>query len=381
MKRILYVFWLFLFLTACATQMKENLQAFPPEVPISEPKTLKAEPTAPESEPTKPEFLPVNPNPVEFLEIQAGKRYAYTGREQVEMPAAPFVENGVFYFPLQFVAEAMGVQYAFSDGCAYLKYDEHMTQFFTDSPHFIVDGVESQVEGERTLFCEGLPKAPVDESFTPLLRDGIVFLPVDYLPVEHRRSYNSFGAQMCPSNENLVRFQNDLFSSEQMETSLAVTLSPNVPAALVDGKRMPLPAAPFVENGIFFFPVEAVAEWMGVGYSRTGETFCLSDTKHEVQLFLNSRRYILDGQPGLRENMRSVFAASYKDNRVPADDSYVPVERDGVVFLPTDYFCGDPEAFEYISFFSFCRGKRCRGLFVTTQLFCSFGKHENQRPR
>ncbi len=329
MKRILNVFWMLLLLTACAVEPQEIPQVLPQEVP--EPVTV--EPAEPER--AEPEFSSVNPNPVRDILMKAGQRIAQANSKPLEMPAAPFVEHGAFYFPLQFVAEAMGVQYVFTDGCAYLKYDDHVTQFFIDSQRFIVDGVEGRAEGERTQFCDGLPKAPVDESFTPLLRDGIVFLPVEYLPVEFRLSYNSFGAQMCPENDNLVCFQNDLFTEAERGTALAVTLCPNVSEALVDGVRTPLPAAPFVENGIFYYPVEAVVEQLGVGYSRTGDTFRLFNAKHDVQFFLNSRQYVSDNRPGLREGSRDVFASGRKI--VPVDNNYVPVERNGVVFLPSDF--------------------------------------------
>lgn len=347
MKRILCALWALFFLTACAAEPQE----IPQEVPAPEPVVL--EPVIPEPEQAEPVFSPVNPKPSHTVSMRLGERRAFAYGELVEIPAAPFLEHDTFYFPLQFVAEAMGVQYAFSDGCAYLQCDGHVTQFFIDSPRFVVDGVEGQAEGERTLFREGLPHAPVDEHFTPLLRDGIVFLPVDYLPVEFRRSYNSFGAQICPvPGNNEVYFRNDRFPPTEAETAVAVTLCPNVAGALVDGERTPLPVAPFVENEIFYFPVETVAELLGVGYSRTGDTFCLFNSEYNVQLFLNSRQYILNGQTGRREGQRTVFAPGH--NHTPVDDGYTPVERDGAVFLPSDYlaemecyFFEEIEYFEY----------------------------------
>lgn len=264
-----------------------------------------------------------------------------------EMPAAPFVEHDAFYFPLQFVAEAMGVQYAFADGCAYLQWDGHMTQFFVDSPRFIVDGVEGQVEGERRLYRKGWQYGPVDAHFTPVLRDGVVFLPVEYLPVEFRMSYNSFGPQLRIDDDgDHVYFQNDRQLPTEVKTAHAVTLYAGVPEALADGERVPLPAAPFVENEIFYFPVKAMAEWMEVGYSRSGDSFCLFSSDDSIQLFLDSRQYVLNGQTGQREGERKIFTPEpLYDNSIPVDDSYVPVERDGVVFLPSDYFLGDMGSF------------------------------------
>lgn len=76
-------------------------------------------------------------------------------------------------------------------------------------------------------------------------------------------------------------------------------------------------------------------EQFGVGYSRTGDTFRLFDAKHDVQFFLNSRQYVSDNRPGLREGFRDVFAPGYES--VPVDNNYVPLERNGVVFLPSDF--------------------------------------------
>ena len=324
MKGLVCALWTLILLSACA--------AGPQEIPQD---VSALEPAFQEPERTELEFSPVNPNPVEYVSMQLGKRRVYG--ESLIMPAAPFLENDAFYFPLQFLAEAMGVQYAYADGCAYLQCDGHITQFFIDSTRFVVDGVEGRAEGERTLFREDLPQAPVDERFTPLLRDGIVFLPVDFLPPQFRMPYNSFGAQMSFVNDgSWVHFYNDRLPATNTGFAHAVTLCPDVAEALVDGVRTPLPAAPFVENGIFYFPVEKIAEFLGFDYSRTGDSFRLSDSRHNVQLFLNSRKYILNGRSGRREYMRNVFGPG--NSCVPVDDNYVPVERGGVVFLPYDYF-------------------------------------------
>ena len=308
MKRAFYgiVLFLFLLLTACAAPQRED----PPEVPAPEPVTTEPEPADPK--PAEPEYSPVNPKPVYEMRLEAGERYAVMdSRGYTEMPAAPFIEHDTFYFPLQFVAEAMGVRYAFADGCAYLQCDGRTTQFFIDSPRFIVDGVEGQVSGTRTLFREGLSTAPVDGHFTPLLRDGVVFLPLDYLPVEVRMSYNSFGQQIQFDGETYrVHFQNDRFPPTEVKTAHAVTLYNGVAEALVDGQRKPLSAAPFVENSIFYYPIEEIAEWMGVGYSRNGETIRLYTPDNDFRIFLNSRQFVWNGKPGMRDGWRTIFTSA-----------------------------------------------------------------------
>ncbi len=357
MKRRLCALGLLILLTACAVRVQETPGELPEDIPQEIPQTIAQEapaqvPVVLEEEEAEPGFSPVDPEKiVDDLSMRVGDRFAHGGREPEEMPAAPFVEHDVFYFPLQFVAEAMGVQYAFADGCAYLKCDGHLTQLFIDSPRFIIDGVEGRVEGERTLFREGLPLAPVDEQFTPKLRGGVVFLPVDYLPEEVRMSYNSFGTQMrFTGDDNWVDFRNDRRLPTETDYAVAATICPGVAEALVDGERVPLPAAPFLENGSFYYPVEAMAELMGVGCRRTGDSFCLFDGRNCVRLFLGSRQYVLNGQPGERERGRIVYSSGRQRDYVPVDDAYVPLERDGVLFLPSDFF-RDSYAFSSCSFF------------------------------
>lgn len=50
------------------------------------------------------------------ITLYADSRTAYVNSEPVEMPAAPFVENGNFYIPLQFVAKTMGWSYQEQSG-------------------------------------------------------------------------------------------------------------------------------------------------------------------------------------------------------------------------------------------------------------------------
>ena len=334
MKRLFYALLSLVLLTACAAEPLEP----PQEVP------------APEPERTEPVFSPVNPDPADHIIVRLDKRYAQVDVKSLEMPAPPFLEHDTFYFPLQFVAEAFGVQYAFANGCAYLQCDGHITQFFIDSTRFVVDSVEGHAEGNHALFREGLPQAPVDERFTPLLRDGVVFLPVDFLPTQFRSAYNSFGAQMCPEDceNNGVHFFNDRFPPTETDTALSVSLFPNDTEALVNGVPTQLPAAPFIENDVFFFPVETMAELMGVGFERIGNSFRLFNSDYEVRLFLNSRLYVMNGQAAQRVRNHRVFTPW--PNYVPVDDSYVPVERDGVIFLPSDYF-QDQQAFYHREFF------------------------------
>lgn len=339
MKRMLCMLWTLLFLVSCAAPPQES----PQEVPAREAVTLDPDTVAPESEPEGPAFSPVNPRPAGSIVMESGQRRADVDSQWVEMPAAPFVEHDSFYFPLQFLAEAMGVQYAYANGCAYLQCGEHVTQFFIDSPHFIVDGVEGRVEGTRRLYRKGLPEGRVDEYFTPVLRDGVVFLPIEYLPAEFRSSYNSFGPQVrLDGLGNVVCFQNDRRPPVKTSSAIAVTLYAGVSEALADGESVPLPAAPFVENGSFYFPVEAVAELLGLGYLQTGNSFVLSNSEHGVRFFLNSRLFVLNGETGHREGVRRTFAPN--GDYLPADDSFVPVERDGVVFLPANYL-GDSRSF------------------------------------
>lgn len=341
-KRMLWPL-LFLLLTACAAPEVPEASAEPtPPVEIVEP----APPPQPEPEvepEPEPELGPPEMDgPVRYLrmlegEPQASASWPYLDRTwwgELEMPAAPFVEDGVFFFPLQFVAEAMGVDYARDGDAVTLRWEGHETVFYLNSRRFRVDGVEGQVEGTHFLYREGLPDAPADDRFTPIERDGVVFLPLDFLPPEFRANYNSFAVQARPQVD--VTFYNNMDrEAPAPDAARGITIFAYEDKALVNGQLTQMPAAPFPDNELLYVPLSFLAEATGTAYTRDGDQLLLTCDGHTLELTLGSALYSIDGEAGAARQ------SLYWSNHPAAPADFVPVERDGLVFVPTDFLPHD----------------------------------------
>ena len=135
------------------------------------------------------------------ITMWAGSDIAMVNSIPTQMPAAPFVENDVFYFPVEFTAEALGWDYSFTDGIATIEMvHDHEAYYGTDgvkieakrckesiqleigSRNMVTNGKKYLVTGSRRLFQSGaIEHTAVDDSYVPVIRDGIVFAPVDYV--------------------------------------------------------------------------------------------------------------------------------------------------------------------------------------------------------
>ena len=122
------------------------------------------------------------------ITLYADSRTALVNSEQVQMPAAPFEENGIFYIPLQFVAETMGWAYREEDGRITLSASVHQTALTAGERTIVVDGEEAAVRRRDGQ----LPAEDAEEdSYAPLERDGQVFIPLDYLSARTEEDISS----------------------------------------------------------------------------------------------------------------------------------------------------------------------------------------------
>ena len=112
------------------------------------------------------------------ITLYADSRTAYVNSEPVEMPAAPFVENGNFYIPLQFVAKTMGWSYQEQSGTVALASSSHQTTLTVGTRTIRVDDDEATVNSYDWQFPE---EGAESDPYVPLIRDEIVFIPLDFL--------------------------------------------------------------------------------------------------------------------------------------------------------------------------------------------------------
>lgn len=104
------------------------------------------------------------------ITLYAGSDTALVNSQPVQMPAAPFVENDIFYLPLQFVAETMGWKYQYADGTVRLQSFLHWTTLTVGERTICADGAEATVMGGDAA-----------DFYVPVERDGVVFMPFDFL--------------------------------------------------------------------------------------------------------------------------------------------------------------------------------------------------------
>lgn len=138
------------------------------------------------------------------ITLYAGSDTALVNSEPVQMPVAPFVEDEIFYIPLQFVTEILGWDYQYEDGTVRLQSSLHWTTLTVGERSICVDGIEATVTG-----CA--PDAPrsacVPDSYVPVERSGFVFIPLDFLSTRtdnDTRSNLSFHTQMFPEDGYVI---------------------------------------------------------------------------------------------------------------------------------------------------------------------------------
>ncbi len=138
------------------------------------------------------------------ITLYAGSDTALVNSEPVQMPAAPFVEDEIFYIPLQFVAEILGWDYQYKDGTVRLQSSLHWTTLTVGERSICADGIEATVTG-----CE--PDTPrsacVPDSYVPVERSGFVFIPFNFLSIRtdnDTRSNLSFHTQMFPEDGYVI---------------------------------------------------------------------------------------------------------------------------------------------------------------------------------
>ena len=184
MKSLTAVFLLLLLLTGCAertapVQELEPAHRHPEEVQTAE----TPEPVETSEEPDYGDAAFCG-----GITLFAGDPVALVNSEEVTMEGAPFFENDEFYMPLRFAAETLGWHYA-EDGDAITlsaaKTWEWGVDFAPDGGYFLrpCEPVTQELEltvGER-VFTQNGDAVESCSAGVPIRRDGMVFLPLDFL--------------------------------------------------------------------------------------------------------------------------------------------------------------------------------------------------------
>lgn len=184
MKSLAAVFLLLLLLTGCAERTAPAQELEPAHTHPAETQDAEA-PEAVET-PEEPDY-----GDAAFcggITLFAGDPVARVNSEEVAMESAPFFEEGEFYVPLRFAAETLGWHYA-EDGDAITlsaaKTWEWGVDFAPDGGYFLrpcepVTQALHLTVGERAFTLNGEAVESCSAG-VPVRRDGVVFLPLDFL--------------------------------------------------------------------------------------------------------------------------------------------------------------------------------------------------------
>ena len=121
----------------------------------------------------------------------------------------------------------------------------------------------------------------------------------------------------------------------QSNDGYVLTLVADNDEALLNGKSVTLPAPPFIQNGIFYMPLEAVTKLLGGIYSFENDIATTALFGCITQYRISSRTVSINGSSYEVSGSRYDFNKTW--DTVAIDDKYVPIELNGTVFVPTDF--------------------------------------------
>ena len=171
------------------------------------------------------------------ITMWVGRDTAMVNSVPAQMPAAPFLENGIFFFPVEFTARTLGWDYSFEDGIftiarvhdipeqklpygrkAEAKRCKESIQLEIGSRSMVVNGEECTVIGNYRMFQPGDPTyATADDNYAPVLRDGVVFAPAGFVrpcPDDKAVPYSFFVEELFPEGGYVI------FSGEGKENGI-----------------------------------------------------------------------------------------------------------------------------------------------------------------
>lgn len=133
------------------------------------------------------DWLALHPEETVYgLTMTVGEQKALVNGVTVELQGAPFVEDDVFYFPLEDVAELYGDTVEMEGEEIRVLTDEGVFTMFLDSDRVMASDGTTYVEDHGfRLFLPAYQYRNNDGDITPRLRDGLVYVPCNFSGWEH----------------------------------------------------------------------------------------------------------------------------------------------------------------------------------------------------
>ncbi len=140
------------------------------------------------------------------LTLVADNNEALLNGESKTLTTPPFIQNGIFYIPLETVTKLLGGTYSFKSDIATVELLGNTTKYQIGTHTVVVNGETFEVSGSRTDFTKEWDSVDIDENYVPLVSHDTVFIPANFTakcyPSSGRPSIAS--ARECPISRMVI---------------------------------------------------------------------------------------------------------------------------------------------------------------------------------
>ncbi len=147
------------------------------------------------------------------LTLVADNDEALLNGESKSLATPPYIQNGIFYMPLEAVTKLLGGTYSFENNIATVELSGNTTKYQIGSHTVIINGEAFEVSGSRTDFSKEWDTVEIDDNYAPLVLNNTVFIPASFTDRCYPRSGSPSiaWAHPCPISRMVIlgEFENE----------------------------------------------------------------------------------------------------------------------------------------------------------------------------
>lgn len=116
------------------------------------------------------------------LTLTAGKNTAYLNGELYDLQIKPYIDNGIFYLPMQEIVTMMGGNYREKNNVIEIEFPTYKAKYTIGKRSYMVNGIKIQADAPILHFGGTAKRATYIESTnqTLLRRNGSVYFPLGF---------------------------------------------------------------------------------------------------------------------------------------------------------------------------------------------------------
>lgn len=156
-----------------------------------------------------------------------------------------------------------------------------------------------------------------------------------YIPLEALGALLRYGSVSVDTDTCTAEIKSVCLQEHENDNQYVVSLFLDSTTAYCNGEEVTLSAAPFLQEGIFLYPLQDMVQLYHGTYFFDGQFAHIDMDGVTLICALGKREFICNGESySVTHYNRFTAEPVY----VPAPDEYVPQLVDGVVFVPLDFF-------------------------------------------